>query len=365
MTYTKIALTGGPCGGKTTALSRIRTRMESFGYRVLVVPEAATLLFQAGLDLKTDSEATMAALQSTMLRTTLALERSLEDIANQHPNDKVIVLCDRGTMDIKAFCSAPVWNMVLDEAGVSEGALVEPYDAVIHMVTAAKGAEDYYTLENNEARSETPEQARAVDQRLQDAWTGHPHFRVVGNDMDFESKVRCVVRHVCQTVGEPEPVESERRFLVELGWEIPVHSVQAQIRQDYLRSSDGSIPRVRKWESRGHRSYTQTTKIPLGNGSAIEKERRLSPREYLQTILAMRDPTRAPVFKERTCFVWEGQYMELDLFQDQEVDFAILEVELQDITDEVFLPPFLNVIREITGDSGYSNYALAKKLGGS
>ena len=32
------------------------------------------------------------------------------------------------------------------------------YDAVFHLVTAAQGAERFYTLENNQARSETPEQ---------------------------------------------------------------------------------------------------------------------------------------------------------------------------------------------------------------
>ncbi len=32
------------------------------------------------------------------------------------------------------------------------------YDAVFHLVTAAQGAERFYTLENNEARSETPQQ---------------------------------------------------------------------------------------------------------------------------------------------------------------------------------------------------------------
>ena len=36
------------------------------------------------------------------------------------------------------------------------------YDAVFHLVTAANGAERFYTLENNQARSETPQQARDV-----------------------------------------------------------------------------------------------------------------------------------------------------------------------------------------------------------
>lgn len=41
---TRVCLTGGPCAGKTTALSTIRLRLEQIGYRVLLVPEAATIL---------------------------------------------------------------------------------------------------------------------------------------------------------------------------------------------------------------------------------------------------------------------------------------------------------------------------------
>ena len=40
----KIVVTGGPCGGKTTALSRIKIELSRLGYTVLVVPESATQL---------------------------------------------------------------------------------------------------------------------------------------------------------------------------------------------------------------------------------------------------------------------------------------------------------------------------------
>jgi len=46
---------------------------------------------------------------------------------------------------------------------------------VLHLVTAADGAEKFYTLENNQARSETPEVARIVDRKTQMVWNGHPY----------------------------------------------------------------------------------------------------------------------------------------------------------------------------------------------
>ncbi|KKU51958.1 MAG: hypothetical protein UX72_C0011G0002 [Parcubacteria group bacterium GW2011_GWA2_47_10] len=40
---------------------------------------------------------------------------------------------------------------------------------------------------------------------------------------------------------------------------------------------------------------------------------------------------------------------------------AVLEIELTEENDRVFIPPFIEVIKEVTGDSRYSMKSLAKK----
>jgi predicted ATPase len=42
----KVVLTGGPCAGKTTSLSRLRIFFEGLGWKVYTVPEIPTLLFE-------------------------------------------------------------------------------------------------------------------------------------------------------------------------------------------------------------------------------------------------------------------------------------------------------------------------------
>lgn len=49
MTITKIVVTGDPCAGKTTALSRIVKEFSEIGYQVLCVPETATELILGGV----------------------------------------------------------------------------------------------------------------------------------------------------------------------------------------------------------------------------------------------------------------------------------------------------------------------------
>ena len=93
-------------------------------------------------------------------------------------------------MDNQAYMSEVEFQAALEWLGLDRVSLRDDYDGVFHLVTAAKGAEQFYTLTNNQVRTETPQQARELDDKLIAAWTGHPHLRVIGNDLDFEGKMK-------------------------------------------------------------------------------------------------------------------------------------------------------------------------------
>lgn len=107
-------------------------------------------------------------------------------------------------MDGKAFLSDNKWQAILDKRGIDETDLRDNrYNAVFHMVTAADGAEAYYTLDNNTTRSETPEQARELDKKTLKAWGGHAHMYVFDNSTDFEGKLQRLVNRISKQVGLP------------------------------------------------------------------------------------------------------------------------------------------------------------------
>ena len=61
---------------------------------------------------------------------------------------KTVIICDRGVMDGNAYTDENVWQTLLDETGWSTIHLRDKrYEAVIHMVTAADGADEFYTDE--------------------------------------------------------------------------------------------------------------------------------------------------------------------------------------------------------------------------
>ena len=63
------------------------------------------------------------------------------------------------------------------------------YDQIIHLITAASGAEKFYSLENNFTRTETLDDARLVDERTAKAWVGHPCIDFIDNSTGFEKKI--------------------------------------------------------------------------------------------------------------------------------------------------------------------------------
>ena len=361
MSIAKIVITGGPCGGKTTALSRIQRDLSHLGYTVLIVPETATALIAGGVAPWTCG--TNKDYQKCQMRLQLEKEKAFEQAAATMGAKKIVIVCDRGELDNKAYMSDEEFERVLASLGVSELELRDSYDAVFHLVTAAKGAEEFYTLANNEARYESAEEAAALDDKFIAAWTGHPHFRVIDNSSDFEEKMRSLMREITYFLGDATPFEIERKYLVEypsVAWlESLPNCSRVEIVQTYLRSDYDNEIRVRRRGSDSHSLYYFTEKRIVGNRKQLRTQRRLTAGEY-HMLLMQADPGRREIQKTRYCLTYEGQYFEIDLFPCWD-DQAIVEIELSSEDTPVIFPPELRVIREITGDPTYRNATIASK----
>ena len=79
--------------------------------------------------------------------------------------------------------------------------------------------------------------------------------------------------------------------------------------------------------------------------------------EYL-TLLMDADTNKKQIRKTRYCLTYESQYFEIDIYPFWN-DKAIVEIELSDENTQIAFPPFLKVIKEVTDDKNYSNFALA------
>ena len=267
-------------------------------------------------------------------------------------------------MDNKAYMSEEEYQRLLEEFGLTKSTIMDRYDAVFHLVTAAKGAEEYYNLDN-EARTETVEQAVAIDDKTINAWTGHPHFRIIDNSTDFDEKMRRLMKEISNVLGEPEPLEIERKFLIEKPDLEFLESLEScekvDIVQTYLRSSNPNEEvRVRQRGINGSYTYTKTRKIKIDGLKRVELEERITPEEYVQE-LQNADPNMKTIVKTRYCLSYNNQYYEIDIFPEMENE-AIMEIELASEDQKVTIPEFIEVLDDVTDKEEYKNASIAKQL---
>ena len=367
----KIVLCGGPGAGKTEIYSHLAQILEERGYHILFCPETSTELILNGI--RPNHFATSLEFQNFVLDKQLAKEKLYDEIAKHYFNDKTIIFYDRGIMDGAAYIDKGTFEKLLKQRGLSLANIYEHYDAVLHLVTAADGAEEYYQwndptkeeVGNNAARSENPEEARILDKKTLNAWIGHPHLRVFDNSTNFEGKIKRVVEEVFALLGEPTPKEVERKFLIKKPTDEELERLgcisETNIIQTYLKSEDSK--RERRVRQRGTKekgyNFYYTEKVDIGAGERFEQENKITPNEYIN-YLAESDTSLHQISKVRRCFIYDKRYYELDTYPFND-EYAILEIELNDINEEINLPP-LTIVKEVTNDKNFKNHSLAKTL---
>ena len=161
-----------------------------------------------------------------------------------------------------------------------------------------------------------------------------------------------------------EPLEIERKFLIRMPPKERLSAESTQridIRQIYLlRTPDQGSRRVRRSRSGGEETWYYSEKIRLTDRTRIEREREIAPAEA-EELLRQADGSLRPIEKTRWCVPYAGHTLEIDVFPFWP-DRAFLEAELTSEDEELRLPDWIKVIREVTEDPRYTNLALAAEI---
>jgi len=374
----KLVLTGGPCAGKTTGQTRLSTFFENLGWQVFRVPETANVLLSGGIKLDGLSSDEVKDFEINLLKTNIQIEKTYFDLAKRTKKN-CLVICDRGIMDISAYISREQWEEILSECDLDETDLRDNrYNQVIHMISAAKGAEKFYTLENHTSRSEDLDTARMLDTKAAEAWVGHPNVDSVGNTgSNFQHKINALISKVTWSIGldiGDRLMKNARKvkFVVD-GPLPPDNSFPERFRDfevlhHYLQTPNKSMQsRLRKRGRKGKWTYVHTIRRVI-DGQLIEVKKTLSHRDYL-TLLTQEDPNHYEAYKIRRCFLWKNQYYQLDIYKDPCHDrckgMMLLETYTTLSRDELKerLPEFLTLGPEVTGEPAFSMYNLTLKGG--
>lgn len=377
----RIVITGGPCGGKTTAMSTLSQFLENKGWRVFLVPEAATMLFQNGgrfHDFLRDGENGIASFQTQLARLQMTLENVMEKMALS-TGQKCVILCDRGAMDGKAYCSASAWGMVLDGLGQTESQLRDRrYDAVIHLTSAAHGAEKFYTLVQAEqgevsARTESLEEARVQDDKTAQVWVGHDNLYVVDNATGFAAKMERTVDRVLKRIGEPVHGHALRKIRLPYmsQQEIIAKAESAGVHCQAFICSTTYVSPTTRIRGRSNPGYSgavftfQEFKEDRNGRLRRNRDMRISSHDYMGRLHEARAGGYFTAEKELVCFTWKGVVYEVNIFR-RPMKVCILEVEAESMDAPMHVPSFLvresskgEVPLEVTKDPDYDTRMMA------
>jgi len=345
-----IVLTGGPCSGKSSSLAYLTEKLSDYGFMVFIIPETATLITNSGIDRrKMDRTKQVSAYEEAIFDMQIAFEEIYKDtVMKVFPDKKKVILLDRGIMDIKAFMPEKDFSDILKRKKITEMELRDRYSGVIHLITAADGADRYYTNQNNPARIETPEEAIEIDKKIRECWLGHPRLKIIDNSTDFEGKLNRTFTAIANILGIPSPLPITERFLVESFEEnmLPIHQT-IYIEKIYIKSKNKHGRERIMIKKRGQNNRYLYF---LSRKGMTEEDEILTEQEYL-TLKRLMDPKTHVIIKERKCFFWNKQYCELDIYKD-ESGISILKLEpLQERSNgiNIDIPPFIRVSKKITG----------------
>lgn len=356
----KVVITGGPCAGKSSALDYLIKYYQEKNIKVFYINEVATELINQGIAPWTCK--TSLEFQKIRMNLQFKKELEIEEKIKKCNDDKVLVLYDRGLMDSKAYTLGNTFEDILQELNLNIIEARDRYDAVFHLLSVSKDKEEFYTLENNNARIETIEEARKLDDKIITSWIGHPHFRIIKSHDLFIDKIKELINEINNLLDETNSLEIERKYLIKYPdinyLEQYSFCNKVDISQSYLTLFNNEKIRVRKRGLNNNYIYIKTIKKKINDVTRIEIENRLTEHEYLSYINESIETYT--LSKTRYCLLYENQYFEIDVFPFFN-DQALMEIELNDENQKIEFPNFIDIIREVTYDKKYTNLSLSKK----
>ncbi len=374
-TITEIVLTGGACGGKSTVLADLKRVFESQGYKVLVSEEVATKVMGSGAK---PADVPTYVFQNAVLRFTISNEKNMRLLAEAYKQSgkNVIIFYDRGIADGRAYCDEETWKTLLKEQGLTTQDVRSRYDAVYDIVTTAYGAEEVFLqkMNNNPERKEkTVEEARATEDGVRNAWSGHHHLTIFPNtESGWEGKLKSIFDETYKILGLKPVLITDKKYLVDIPADLKEFAdkhncIKQKIEQIYLKSDNSNIERrIRKISDDSSAAYYYTEK-EIKDGQIFVHEK-IIDRDQYKIFSLQADTNKKTINKTRLSFFYDNQYFALDVFPEGEYENlprGKCILESKGITEENIKPEapkgLFATIEEITNNQRFRNKILAQK----
>lgn len=210
MSIHKIVFTGGPCAGKSKVIKAIAEKLRKDEYTVIVVPETAAELIEAGI-MPNDNYLHTLMFQELVLNHQLVKEKSAETYANfVNKENDIIILYDRAVLDNAAyFPNTQPFEDLLKKYGIKELEQVDEYNFVIDLVSLSSLRPDLYV--NDKIRKEKAIDAALLDRKTTSAWLLADNLKIIKPMDTMQEKIDYVYNTIINYVKGLGMIEETRQ----------------------------------------------------------------------------------------------------------------------------------------------------------
>jgi len=173
----KIVFTGGPSAGKTSIIKALKDKFGS-NEDFYFAPEVASMLLGNGFP-RCSTNQRLSFQQKAIFFT----QQEMENLLEEEQRFKVCFF-DRGLVDAMAY----VENPASIHSNMEE--LYSKYDYVFHLEVAPLSS---YDLKNNNARTESHNEAIKLENRLKELWGDHSNYVFVKSEKSFDEKLEQIL----------------------------------------------------------------------------------------------------------------------------------------------------------------------------
>ncbi len=157
-------------------------------------------------------------------------------------------------------------------------------------------------------------------------------------------------------------IEIERKYIIRKpNREMLLKQPSAEstsIVQIYLSAPQEVTRRIRSRSYKSGVRFFETLKKRIDKFTSYEDEKEITEEEFTLKSKEIKQGS-SPIVKERISFLYEGKTIEIDIYPEWHKT-AIMEIELKDANEEIKIPEFIEIVKEVTGKREYSNAAMSE-----
>jgi len=211
----KIALTGGPCAGKSTMYHRIQKELKENNYKVLLVDETARQLILRGIIPNDDDYESLKRFQNIVYYYQKMQERCAYDALYYNQDEEIcIILCDRGLLDNKAYLNDyKDFDDILRNNNDNEIEVLDSYDLILYLTSLAISKPNLYGKDKE--RYESKEYAAILNNKTITSWIGHHNLKTIDTKENEDTEFKQIMLIIYDLINKNEYKEKEIEYEIE------------------------------------------------------------------------------------------------------------------------------------------------------